>query len=157
MKQLLLLLVSISLFSCNQIDSKGAQGKWLKGSTEDQIKSIENQFRGFDKTMVEIGHRYEQLYWAGQDENWKYASYQLNKMDAAIEDGLERRPKRAKSADHFISQVIPNVEEAIKKKDSAAFNKNFATMVINCNSCHLNEKVPFIHVKIPVNRLSSIR
>lgn len=157
MKQLLFLLISLSLFSCKESDSKGAQGKWLKGSTEDQIKSIENQFRGFDKTMIEIGYRYEKLYWAGQDENWEFASYQLDKMNTAIEDGLERRPKRAKSADFFLTEVLPIVDQAIKEKDTVTFNKSFKNMVINCNSCHLKEEVPFVHVKMPVSRLSSIR
>ncbi len=52
--------------------------------------------------MVETGYRYQELYWEGQDQNWDYAGYHLNKIKIAIENGLERRPKRAKSTENFL-------------------------------------------------------
>lgn len=39
--------------------------------------------------MVEKGYRDQELYWAGQDENWDYADYQIEKIRKAIENGLE--------------------------------------------------------------------
>ena len=42
--------------------------------------------------MVETGYRYQELYWAGQDENWEYADYQLEKIKIAIENGLDADP-----------------------------------------------------------------
>lgn len=95
-------------------ESIGAQGKWIKGTEEEKLKAIDNPFRGFDKAMVETGYRYQGLYWAGQDENWEYAYYQLEKIKTAIESGLERRPKRAASASHFLTRALPEVEEAVE-------------------------------------------
>jgi len=50
------------------------------GTEQEKINTIEKQFRGFDNAMVETGYRYQELYWAGQDENWEYADYQLEKI-----------------------------------------------------------------------------
>jgi hypothetical protein len=154
MKQAFIIILTLTLFSCNQ---KTAQGDWIKGTDKEQIKTIEKQFRGFDKAMVETGYRYQELYWAGQDQNWEYADYQLGKIKTAIESGLERRPKRAKSAEHFLTYVLPKMRKSLEKKDTVTFNKSFQTMTINCNNCHAMEKVPFFSVKTPTDRQSPIR
>src|SRR3989344_5603902 len=136
-----LLVLTISLFillgtvACKENTSE-AQGDWIKGTEQEKIKTIEKQFRGFDNAMVETGYRYQELYCAGQDQNWEYADYQLEKIKITIENGLERRPKRAKSAEHFLSYVLPEMKKSLEKKDTEIFNKNFQTMTINCNSCH---------------------
>lgn len=153
----LILLVPIAvLFACNN-KSKVSQGEWIKGTEQEKIKTIEKQFRGFDNAMVETGYRYQELYWAGQDENWEYADYQLEKIKIAIENGLERRPKRAKSAEHFLNYVLPEMQKSIQSKDTIIFNKGFQTLTINCNSCHAMEKVPFFNVQTPTIRQSPIK
>lgn len=140
--------------SCNK--EKNIQGDWIKGTELEKLKTIEKHFRGFDNTMVETGYRYQELYWAGQDENWDYANYQLEKIKTTIENGLERRPKRAKSAEHFLNYVLPEMQKSVHSKDTAIFNKEFQTMTINCNSCHAIEKVPYFTVKKPIDRQSPI-
>lgn len=73
------------------------------------------------------------------------------------ENGLERRPKRAKSAEHFLTYVLPEMKKSLESKDTVIFNKKFQTLTINCNSCHAMEKVPFFNVQIPTERQSPIR
>lgn len=158
MKQLFILISSFGLFACNQKTVKEtSQGEWIKGTETEQIKTIEKQFRGFDNAMVETGYRYQELYWAGQDQNWEYADYQIEKIKIAIENGLERRPKRAKSAEHFLTYILPEMKKSIQSRDTALFNKGFQVLTINCNSCHAMEKVSFFTVKIPADRQSPIR
>jgi len=158
MKKTIILILTFGLFACNhQSEKETAQGDWIKGTEAEQIKTIEKQFRGFDNAMVETGYRYQELYWAGQDQNWEYANYQIEKIKIAIENGLERRPKRAKSAEHFLTYVLPEMKKTLEIKDTVIFNKNFQTMTINCNSCHAMEKVQFFSVQIPTERQSPIR
>ena len=158
MKKTITIILILGLVACNKkTDKETAQGDWIKGTETQQIKTIEKQFRGFDNTMVETGYRYQELYWAGQDQNWEYADYQLEKIKLAIENGLERRPKRAKSAEYFLTYVLPEMRKSLEKKDTVIFNKGFQTMTINCNSCHAMEKVPFFKVNIPTDRQSPIR
>jgi hypothetical protein len=89
--------------------------------------------------------------------SWNKLKFQMDKPDVAIEDELKSRPKRTKSGDYSLTEVSLELEDAIKKKDKVAFNKNFKSMIINCNSSHLKEEVPFVNVKMPVNPFSSIR
>jgi cytochrome c1 len=97
------------------------------------------------------------LYWAGQDGNWNYADYQIEKIRIAIANGLERRPKRAKAAEHFLNVVIPTMQKALEKRDTIVFNKNFKILTNSCISCHAMEKVPYFTVKKPLYRQSPIR
>ena len=42
---------------------------WLaEGSTEQRFLKVARHFRGLDQAMIEIGYRYEELYWAGRCE-----------------------------------------------------------------------------------------
>jgi hypothetical protein len=101
MKWSMYIITLLLFWSCGNNQEQNAQGKWINGTEQEKLETIENQFRGFDMAIIETGYRYQELYWAGQDENWDYADYQIEKIRKAIENGLERRPKRAKSSEHF--------------------------------------------------------
>jgi hypothetical protein len=145
--------------SCRSDDpyAEAGPGGWLKGSTQEKFETVASQLRGFDMAMVETDYRYQELYWAGKDQNWEYAGYQLQKIKLAVENGLERRPKRAESAQHFLNYVLPEMNNILDKKDTVEFLKGFEMLTANCNACHAMEKVPFFTVQIPNARQSSIR
>lgn len=157
MKRIFYLAFVLFAISCQQNIPETVQGKWITGNEQEQINTIERQFRGFDMTMVETGYRYKELYWAGQDQNWEYAMYQLEKIEKTIKNGLQRRPKRAKSAEFFLATVLPNMKETIQQQDTNTFNQNFDLLTRNCNACHAMEDVSYFTVKTPLDRPSPIR
>ncbi|MBI4427543.1 MAG: hypothetical protein HY562_00310 [Ignavibacteriales bacterium] len=150
---LMVFFLSTLLFSAWQSQDDTA---WLKGSVDERFHIVAKHLRGFDMAMVETSHRYAELYWAGKDTNWAYADYQLKKIRTAVENGLERRPKRAASAQTFLTMVIPFLEEAIAKKDTTDFWNRFGAVTSSCNACHQNEKVQFIEVSPPKMRYSVV-
>jgi len=131
------------------------EGGWLKGTTDEKFTTVAKQLRGFDMAMVESGYRYNELYWAVQDSNWGYAQYQAQKIRTAIENGLERRPKRAASAETFLKIVLPAVDDAIARRDATLLKERLGSLRSTCNSCHEAEKVEFVHVGEPQVRTSS--
>lgn len=153
------MLLIVVLFSCNNNKENkpvGADG-WLKGAESEKFETVARQLRGFDMAMVETGYRYQELYWAGKDENWEYATYQSGKIRTAIGNGLERRPKRAASAQNFLTIALPQMDSAIASRDTLQFKQAFDALTANCMACHALEKVPFFTVKTPVERQSPIR
>jgi hypothetical protein len=149
--------ISIGSLTTSCSPKEEAKADWIIGSPQDQVQTIERQFRGFDMAMVETGYRYQELYWAGKDQNWDYATYQLTKIKTAIENGIERRPRRATSAKHFLDIVIPKMQETIDSKDSIIFQRGFKILKAECHSCHIKENVSFIQVNIPQARASTIK
>jgi hypothetical protein len=127
----------------------------LDGGADDRFVRVAKQLRGFDAAMVEVGYRYSELYWAGKDENWDYATYQIEKIETAIANGIERRPKRAASA-RMLDGALAPVKEAIGRHDASAFDSSLAALTNTCNACHQAERVPFIHVAPPRVRLAPV-
>ena len=148
-KYFIFFIVALQFSSCKDQDE---QGDWIKGKDEAQIKTVEKHFRGLDLAMMETGYRYQELFWAGQDQNWDYATYQLQKIKLAMELALQRRPARAKSAEIFITETLPAMSQAVETRDTGIFNKQFNLLTSQCNKCHETEKVAFFNVRPPVSR-----
>ncbi|MFC4871604.1 hypothetical protein [Negadavirga shengliensis] len=150
------------LVSCQQ--HKGQSGSpavgpdgWLKGTTDEKLDEVAHQLGGFSRTMAEVGYRYSELYWAGQDENWQYANHQIEHILEAMEDGLKRRPVREASAREFMKKSIPAIWELVERENKEAFLEGFKTFTAGCNHCHVKEGETFIVIQEPLNRTSPVR
>ncbi len=143
--------------SCGGGDTAPAQGEWIQGSEAEKLETIERQFAGFGRAMVEVGYRYSELYWAGTDENWEYAEHQLEELYETIELALERRPERAKSSEYFMNDVVAQMEAVIEAEDAEGFGEAFKIFTAGCNSCHAMEAHAFIRVAPPEYRRSPVR
>lgn len=129
----------------------GADG-WLSGDTHQKLDTVAAHLRGMDVAMVEIGHRYAELYWAGQDENWAYAAYQVDKIRTAPELAMARRAKRSASAEPFLTGLIPMMEQAVAARGARRFADAFETMTVGCNTCHAAEDLGHIRIGPPKQR-----
>jgi protein tyrosine phosphatase (PTP) superfamily phosphohydrolase (DUF442 family) len=56
---------------------------------------------------------------------------------------------RAKSAETFLTIVLPAVEEAIKQRNATLLRERMGPLRSTCNSCHKDELVEFIQVGEP--------
>jgi hypothetical protein len=135
----------------------GVAPTWLSSEPARQVVQLERQLRGFDVAMLETGHRYVELYWAGQDGNWRAAAYQTQKIRLAIENGLERRPGRAASARLFLAGPLAALDAAIFARSAELFAPRFEALTEGCNVCHAAEQVGFFEVHPPQVRLSPLR
>lgn len=160
-KVLLFICLSYFILSCqNQTEEKstavGLDG-WLEGTTEEKFDEVAHQLGGFSRTMVEVGYRYSELYWAAMDENWGYADHQIEHIIEAMEDGLKRRPLRAASSEDFMKETLPYMEELVKKENKEEFLKGFQMLTSSCNACHAKEGESYVVIQIPLNRTSPVR
>lgn len=147
--------------ACTKVDrapmQEGTGTTWLKGEADDQMVAVEKHLRGLDVAMIETGYRFGELYWAGQDRNWDYAKYQADKVRLALELALERRPKRAASAQPFLKEDLPDLVAAIEAKDPARYQVALERVRTACAKCHVAESVPFFTAQYPESRVSVIR
>ena len=140
--------------ACNNTpqEKESYEAEWLGETQQEIINTIEDQFQGFSRTMVEVGYRYQELYWAGQDQNWEYAEYQREHIEEALESGFVRRPEREASSQQFMSVALPEMEKIIEEGNKEKFLQNFTRFTASCNTCHAMEEVAFMVVKIPEKR-----
>jgi hypothetical protein len=126
---------------------------WLTGSTEERFLKVEQQLRGLDQTMAEIGYRYGELLIAGRQRNWEYAKYQAEKIDLSLKLALERRPKRAPSSQPFLKEDLPTVFQAIQSKDGQQVDGALERLHNSCIACHRAENV--LYFRDAVERIKS--
>ncbi len=150
-------MAAVVIFACQTENGKSYETRWAGTELETIIDSFEDQLGGFDQTMMETNYRYNELYWAGQDENWGYAEYQLDKILGSMEKGFVRRPAREASASQFVNSTAPRLMETIEAGDSEAFLEHFSRLAASCNTCHEMEDVAFVQVMIPEARTSLVR
>jgi hypothetical protein len=140
---------------CQNAATRG--GGWLPQEPAARWDAVARHLRGLDVAMVEIGYRYGELYWGGRDRNWSYADYQVQKIRLALENALERRPKRRASTESTFTPVLDEVARVVEAHDAARFGETFDRMTAACNACHAAENVSSFYVVAPKVRYSPIR
>lgn len=138
------LAISQSVALAQVVVASAGSSTWLQGSVDDKLAQVERQLRGFDVTMAEVGYRYDELVAAAKSRNWDYAQYQAEKIDHTIRLGLERRPKRAKSAEPFLKDYVPHMLDAIKSRRSERLDAAITHLHTGCIQCHRAENVLFM-------------
>ncbi len=158
--RLILMFILLSfgyLFAENNYSTKS---NWLletKGSDQ-KFKAIQKQLRGFDLAMVEVGYRFNSFYFAIKDKNYDLAHYQLDKIKKAIENGIQRRPKREENTKAmFLDTQYKSMKKVLDKKSEKQIWQEYENTKKICNACHVAENVPFIEVIDPKYRWQPIR
>jgi len=149
---------ALAQHSHEKMQEAGDGSEWLvKMSPDARAKAIERQLRGWETTMAEVSYRYTEMYWGGVDGNWDYAAHMAEELQKAMELGLERRPQYRKSAETFVLKTtLPQIGEAIKKKDQALFKQRIEGLRAACTGCHAAEKHAFIKIGVPTVRRNPI-
>jgi hypothetical protein len=134
------------------------KGGWLlKLGADGRARAVEQQLRGFGPTMAEVAYRYTELYFGGLDGNWEYAAHMIGEIEEAMAAGLVRRPEHRRSAEAlFLKGPLPQVLDAVKKKDAAVFKQRMETLRAACTACHAAEGAPFIKIGVPATRHNPI-
>lgn len=131
---------------------------WLSGSVDERFQAIGDQFGGFSQTMLEVGLRYTDLYWAIEDGNWEYARYQAEKIGDAIERGTVRRPGRETSSRAlFLDDPLPALIEAIDSGEDDRIRASFTSLTDACNRCHVAEQMGFVIIEPPDVRVTTLQ
>jgi hypothetical protein len=126
-----------------------ADSGWLKGSTEEQLKTLAELQPGLGTVMMEYSFRFGTMYYAAQGGNWKLADYQEKEMTEIQEVGETTRPPRAKALKEFEEKYLGPIADAIKAKDIKKFNVAFQSGMKACNDCHTDQNYGFIRYQLP--------
>lgn len=137
-----LAVVALALSGAVVADQKG---DWRKGGdTAAKVEQIINTLPSTAHVMIEVGERYQNLYWAGKLGQWEFAEYQMEEISKLIELLQISAPKRAATSQVFLDHAMVEFEDAFKKKDWSTFLHAFRTMRGQCILCHNNNDHGFI-------------
>lgn len=109
---------------------------------------------GLGDMMGAIQMRHAKLWFAGKNENWSLASYELDELKEGFNDATMYHPifKGKAIADLLKIYPVPaldQVEKAIKQKNPVQFANAFDRLSKACTKCHETTGYDFIMIERP--------
>jgi hypothetical protein len=109
--------------------------------------------------MQDAGYHFENLWFAGDKQNWPLASYYLRKKQSYLELAVRIKPVRKTEAgtevdlkgilDAVNSGLLAQVDQAIKNKDVSNFRTAYRQTIEGCNACHTACERSYIRLQVP--------
>jgi hypothetical protein len=122
-----------------------------------QIDSLEKQLAdaykpGLGEFMNSIQTHHSKLWFAGQNQNWKLADFEINEMKESL-SGIRRycNDRYETKEIRMIDPSIDSISDAIQRKNSAQFKSSYILLTSDCNHCHQTTQHEFNIIKIPEN------
>jgi hypothetical protein len=108
--------------------------------------------------MQDAGYHFENLWFAGDRQNWPLASYYLRKTQSYLELAVRIKPVRKTQAgdvnlkgilDAVNNGLLAQVDQAITNKDVAHFRTAYRQTIEGCNACHSACERSYIRLQLP--------
>ena len=96
--------------------------------------------------MREVGDRFQNMYFAAKGGNWGLAFYMSKYMNNAMNPAKLTKPDEYPLWASFYTDKFAPVNKAISAKDLAGFEKEYTTVIKECNACHTAMGYAFIKV-----------
>ena len=155
MKNILLLGIICTLFGCQS--KVNDDSKELQNQIDSlKIELSETYKPGFGEFMSNIQMHHSKLWFAGENENWKLADFEINEIKENLEAIQKYKSDRPESK--LIPTIIPaldSLSEAIKKKNLEEFKTRFNYLTNICVKCHKETKHEFIQIQFPDRQIFS--
>ncbi len=105
---------------------------------------------GFGEFMSEIQVHHEKLWFAGKNENWRLADFEIHEIMESLQ-GIQLYAAQREESKKMVmlNPSIDSLNHAIEKKDAAQFTRSFILLTNTCNNCHTAVDYGFNMVKIP--------
>jgi hypothetical protein len=111
---------------------------------------------GLGEFMTATQLRHAKLWFAGQENNWDLAAYEIDEITEGLEDAEKQFPTRdgIPVADMIKANIDPAVEQlkkAVAAKSRTKFVVAFDNLTSACNTCHAGADKPFIRIQRPTS------
>jgi hypothetical protein len=149
MKPLTLLCLSFILLSCNQKSNSNQQQ--LQNRIDSLEKKLANTYKpGLGEFMSGIQVHHAKLWFAGQNQNWELADFELHEIMEALDDIKAYNADRPEIKSlTMIYPPLDSLNKSVQQKNSVSFKSNFVLLTTTCNNCHRDTNHGFNVIKIP--------
>jgi hypothetical protein len=148
MRHIISFLLITMLFACN---SQKNDTQSLQSKTDSLQTELNNAYKpGLGEFMSGIQVHHAKLWFAGQNQNWKLADFEINEIKEAIDDIKKYCTDRPEAASIIMIQpAIDSISNAILQKNIIQFKSDYILLTTTCNSCHHATTHAFNVIKIP--------
>lgn len=135
------------LYSCN------GNTEQLQGKIDSMQQAIDHAYKpGLGEFMSSIQMHHAKLWFAGTNENWRLADFEIHEIMESVDDIPVYAADRPESKDvAILKPLLDSVNNAIEKKDSSLFRSTYISLTNTCNTCHRSVDYGFNIVTIPTS------
>lgn len=148
MKNLWPILLALIFFACSQ---PADETQVLKARVDQLEKALADTYKpGFGEFMSGIQAHHMKLWFAGQNQNWALADFEVHEIMEALDDIQKFQSERPESKlIGILNPALDSVNTAIRLQNATLFKTSYQLLTNTCNSCHSAAKFEFNVVKIP--------
>ena len=111
---------------------------------------------GLGEFMTATQLRHAKLWFAGKENNWDLAAYEIDEIAEGLEDAEKQFPTHdgIPVADMIKANIDPAIDElkkAVAARSSTQFAVAFDKLTGACNTCHAGADKPFIRIQRPTS------
>jgi hypothetical protein len=148
MKHISLPFLLMFFISCNQQSATISQLKNQVDSLQHEVNSAYKP--GLGEFMSDIQVHHEKLWFAGTNNNWKLADFEVHEIKESLDDIKQYCTDRPEvKYIGMIDQPLDSVISDIQQQDLTKFKGSFILLTNTCNSCHHETNHGFNVIKIP--------
>jgi hypothetical protein len=124
-------------------------------SVQTDLASAKELAPGLGEYMTTIQLHAAKLWFAAKASNWRLAEYELHELEETMEAvkklNVEKNGVKISNVmDGVLQTQIAQLEESVKQKNPAAFQKFYDETLSACNGCHTESRHPFIQIIRPI-------
>ena len=148
MKWTVFIFVATGLLSCNH---QKEQTQTLQKRIDSLESKLADSYKpGFGEFMGNIQAHHAKLWYAGQNNNWKLADFEIHEIMEAVDDIKKYETERKESQlIDMITPALDSVNDAIEQENPDQFKRSYSLLTNTCNNCHHAANFEFNVVKIP--------
>lgn len=144
MKRIVIFILGLMIFTSCSDDTKHI------AQLERQVEKLKSYKPGFGEFMSNIQIHHAKLWFAGKNQNWKLAEFEINEIKETFNDlKIYQSEREETKLVPMISGALDSVSSSIWQKDMKLFKKSFVRLTNTCNDCHLAAHFEFNKIKIP--------
>ena len=148
MKPIFILLLVVILSGC-QYNNQEIE------KLQNQIDQLEDNLSrtykpGFGEFMGFIQGHHSKLWFAGINENWSLADFEIHELEEGFE-AIEKYHAGRKETQLIatINPALDSVSAAIQEKNLEKFKRSYNYLTVSCTDCHIKTNHEFIKITIP--------
>ena len=147
MRNLIIAIPFIIFASCTNT----TENRYLETQIDSLNNKLHNTYKpGFGEFMSSIQLHHAKLWFAGTNNNWKLADYEVHEMQEALANIQKYNTDRPES--QVVDAVYPAIDSitnAIKQQDQQLFKSSYILLTRTCNDCHKSTSHEFNVITIP--------
>jgi len=146
--KLIIFAVVAIFFSCNK--GAGNKKELLKKIESLELKLDKTYKPGFGELMSGIQNHHAKLWFAGINENWKLAEFEVHEIKEILGDvGIYQNDRGESKYLDMMNPSIEKISKTINSNNINNFKKDYIQLTKTCNDCHEKTKYEYIKIVVP--------